>query len=159
MPKEILIPIKGFTNYLASNKGNIFSGNELMKASISKRGYRVLQLSKDGERFNFRVSRLICAAFHPNPENLPQVNHKDGDKLNDCAENLEWCTGSENVRHAYDTGLRKNGKGYTSPFSKFDADTIAAIRSSSDPYRKLSSIYNIGISTISLIKNNKRYEE
>lgn len=75
---------------------------------INKRvnGYLFVVLYKNGEGKSKNVHRLIAEAFIPNPNNLPQVNHKDGNKCNNTIENLEWCTASYNVKHAFDNGLK-----------------------------------------------------
>lgn len=52
-----------------------------------------------------RIHRLVAEAFIPNPDDLSEVNHKDGDKDNNCADNLEWCTHKQNIEHAWKTGL------------------------------------------------------
>ena len=67
--------------------------------------YRIVTLFKNGGQSNFYYHRLVAAAFIPNPEGKKEVNHIDGDKLNNRVKNLEWSTRSENAQHAYDTGL------------------------------------------------------
>lgn len=98
--------------YQVSNLGRVKSLDRLFPridgASIKKKGhiisqslrtYYQVQLRKDKKSVHFDVHRLVCMAFHPNPNNYPCVNHKDEDKLNNRAENLEWCTQQYNVRY------------------------------------------------------------
>ena len=98
--------------YLVSNEGNVYSlfTNRLLKPSLSKgTGYYVVNIRKDGSRKPEYVHRLVAEAFIPNPLNLAEVNHKDGNKLNNASSNLEWVTGNENKIHAKETGLIKKG--------------------------------------------------
>ena len=67
---------------------------------------RVVRLAKDGEREEIKVHRLVAMEFIANPDNKPNINHKDGNPLNNCVDNLEWCTQKENIDHAILTGLR-----------------------------------------------------
>ena len=78
------------------------------KFSIGTTGYYIVNLyiSKNGKYKTRSIHRLMAEAFIENPENLPIINHIDGNKLNDEIENLEWCTYSYNNKHAYDTGLK-----------------------------------------------------
>lgn len=70
------------------------------------RGYQAVTMHKNGNGRLMKIHRLVAEAFIPNPINKPQVNHKDGDKLNNCVKNLEWCTSLENQMHAIHKGLK-----------------------------------------------------
>ena len=109
------------SNYMISNDGQIYSkiSNKILSPFINKDGYLLIHLHHNTKSVNKSVHRLVAIAFIPNPENKPQVNHKDGNKLNNKVENLEWCTNSENMQHAYITGLKHNPHGSDSVLSKY----------------------------------------
>ena len=126
MIEEIWRPIEGYEGlYEVSNTGLIrsldrFVGNrnrikgKILSIRIEKDGYCSVALSKDGKIKRYKIHRLVAQAFLQNPDNLPQVNHKDEDKLNNSVENLEWCTAKYNINYgtrqerAIDTKV-KNG--------------------------------------------------
>lgn len=114
LENEIWKPIMGYEGlYEVSNKGriksvlgsNIQGGGKIF--SRKSKSYVVVLLYKDGKRKGYRACRLVAKAFLTNPGNLPQVNHKNGIKNDDNVDNLEWCTQSQNLKHAYDMGLLK----------------------------------------------------
>jgi hypothetical protein len=81
---------------------------KIMKPSTTHRGYLLAVLCKKGKMYYFLVHRLVAKAFVANPKRKKEVNHKDGNKLNNNDWNLEWNTRKENAKHAYDTGLFNN---------------------------------------------------
>lgn len=121
--------IEGFENiYQVSNKGRIKRlahidtytrrdtgkvchrnvGEKILKPNYSKsNGYYDVNLCFQGLNKYYDIHRLVAKAFIPNPDNLPQVNHIDGDKHNNCVENLEWCTAKYNIEHSVISGARK----------------------------------------------------
>ena len=107
MKGEIWKDIEGYEGkYMVSNTGKVKSlnynntGKEgIMKPQDNGNGYLFAQLSKDGKVKQCRINRLVAQAFIPNPNNLPEVNHKDEDKTNNCVENLEWCSKLYNANY------------------------------------------------------------
>ena len=99
--------ISGYERYEIDELGNVYNTetNKVMQGSISEHGYRYYRLSKDGKKKMFYGHRLVAEAFIPNPDNLPVINHIDGNKLNNSVTNLEWVSYSENVEKAHQTGL------------------------------------------------------
>lgn len=113
MIEEIWKDIKGYEGlYQVSNLGNVRSLNYNRENKIKlltpciKRGYKSICLRKNSKKF-FLLHRLVAQAFIPNPNNLPQVNHKDENKQNNCVDNLEWCTSEYNIN--FGTRNRKVG--------------------------------------------------
>ncbi len=102
MEQEIWKPIKGYEGrYEISNLGNVYSNlsNKCLAISLGDRYYKVT-ISNDKGPKTKTVHRLVAEAFIPNPNKYPQVNHIDGNRANNCASNLEWCTQLYNNRHA-----------------------------------------------------------
>ena len=110
--------------------GSYVRKGALKKQSADEEGYLNVCLYKDGKPNMFRVHRLVAEAFIPNPENKPEVNHKDSRTDNNCADNLEWCTRSENMLHAYD-------KGKATPHSKLSQARSISIEKRSIPVKCL----------------------
>ena len=99
--------IAEFPNYEVSDTGLVRNkANKILKFFKQNSGYLVATLSNEELKSAKRtIHRLVAKAFIENPEGLPEVNHKDGNKLNNEASNLEWCSKRQNIRHAINTGL------------------------------------------------------
>jgi len=95
--------------YMVSDLGRIYSvkNNKICKYSYDQRGYPQVVMY-GSKRISRRVHRLVALAYVPNPYNKREVNHKDGNKLNTRASNMEWCSSKENTLHAFEMGLRCN---------------------------------------------------
>ena len=102
--KEVWKDIINYPNYQVSNMGNVRrktkKGYHLLKPNIDKYGYAIVNLSCMGKQKTHSVHRLVAMAFIDNPDNLPQVNHKDECKTNNAVYNLEWCTAKYNIRYS-----------------------------------------------------------
>ena len=93
--------IDNYENYLIDENGKIYNieTKKYLKGSIGENGYLYYRLSKNGKKKMYYAHRLVAEAFIPNSNNLPVVNHKDGNKLNNNVNNLEWVSYSENIKH------------------------------------------------------------
>jgi len=103
--KQVWKDIQGFEGlYEVSNYGNVrslkFGKIKYLKPAKNQKGYYFVQLCKNGQKKNFIVHRLVANAFIDNPNNYPQINHIDENKLNNRASNLEWCDNRYNTRYS-----------------------------------------------------------
>lgn len=116
---DVWKPIVGYEGlYEVSDSGQVRSLSKLcgrskrdekeLKTFVNSFGYVKVNLFRNSCGKQFSVHRLVAEAFIPNPDNLPQVNHKDGNKQNNTVENLEWCSVSENINHAIQVLNRKS---------------------------------------------------
>lgn len=103
--------------YEVSNFGVVRRGNFIRKAVLGSKGYLGVSINVgNGVSRRFLIARLVAIAFIPNPENKPQVNHKNGIKTDNHVSNLEWVTQSENLKHAYATGIARKRFGAELPW-------------------------------------------
>lgn len=103
------------------------------------------------------INRIVALRFLPNPLNLPQVNHKDGNKEHNALSNLEWSSGSDNEKHAHRTGL-KSGRGSANSNAKLTASDVLVIRASRKSIAELSREYGVGRSTIANVVEGKSWQ-
>jgi len=155
--------IKDFEGlYLVSDDGRVkslqtYRGTKpkIKEPYLGKRGYYVVDLSKRGYRKNVKVHRLVALAFIPNPDNKPQVNHIDGDKLNNHVSNLEWATCLENNRHARANGLMKDYDHSKAP--KLTESLARQIKYADGFHREIAVRFGVGVSTVTHIKRGTRW--
>jgi hypothetical protein len=157
---EGLYEVSDFGRVRSISRTLIFSNRKIVKPGRIKKlsknelGYVIVGLSKNGKLFAKRVARLVGIAFLPNPNNLPEINHKKGDKEDNRAWMLEWSSVTANRKHAYDTGLNKPTilVGEKSRYSKLKEDQVREILMSLEGYRKLGYRYGVNYHTVRAIK-------
>ena len=177
--KELWLPIKDYEGlYEVSNTGKIKAlyrrvdkgkchrewCEHLLKYGVDGKGYFRTNLSKDGVNRTVKVHRIVAEAFIPNHENKPTVNHKDGNKQNNCVENLEWATLSEQQKHAYSNDLNSN-RGEHNPAHKLATTDVEWIRKHYIPRddvfgaTALAKRFNVHRKTIGRITTNQSWKE
>lgn len=137
---------------------------EGIKKPFINRGYYYINLWKDGKYHTYTVHRLVALTFIPNPENKECVNHIDGNKLNNCIDNLEWCTRSENDLHAFRLGLRKTipiekkARGEKTRTAKLKEEDVIYIKTHKEIETSiLMKQFNVSRSTINHIKIGRNW--
>lgn len=146
-------------DYIITQNGNIINkhNNKQIKPQKNGKGYLRVYIGKKG----YFVHRLVAIAFIPNPENKPQVNHKDGNKLNNSVENLEWCTNQENRTHAIKNGLHRCGEqcSYSKLNEKQVLKILNLLYNGQHTVTEISKMFGVSRGTISDIKNNKTWKQ
>lgn len=150
------IDIPEMEGYKIDEFGNIFSFKRYKEGKkkspyVDKDGYYCVSLMLNGKAKGLKVHRLVAITFIENSNNLPQVNHKDGNKMNNHVSNLEWCSNIENQRHAWETDLKT---------VKLTTDQVKEIKIllGLKNNTEISKIYNVDPSTISNIRTGRTWK-
>jgi hypothetical protein len=169
--REVPIFMDGvMTNYTVTIDGDVISyagyntdKPRKLKPIIMPNGYYKVNININGKEKLVSLHRLVAEAFIPNPENKPEVNHKNGNKGINAAYNLEWNTSKENIEHAWRTGLKTAMKGDAHPMHKVNADTVnkicALLITGDYSYKQISEMTGATYSIVKKIKNKERWKE
>lgn len=152
------------TEYFVTEEGNVFRNEKQLKPSKDTGGYLGVNVSKNGIVKRFMIHRMVGECYLDNVNNLPEINHEDGNKSNNRYSNLKWTTSSDNKKHAYNNGLMMAPKGEKSKVSKLKNEDVIYIREKYKPRdkqynkEKLSTMFNISQRTINDIISNKTWK-
>ena len=137
--------IQNYENYFIYDNGDVLNTttNKMLKGSIGQHGYKYYRLSKDNKKKMFYAHRLVAQYFIDNPNNLPVVNHKDGNKLNNTIDNLEWVSYSQNTVHAHKENLIKKRRQ-----SEYYKESLEG-----EVWKKIPN-YHYSVSNLARIKND-----
>ena len=165
---EVFEDLKGYEDsYQISDSGRVFTkrrliGNQIhygkeLVPQLTYDGYLKVTLSKDGVSKKAYLHRLVASQFIDNPMNIPQINHKDGNKLNNSVTNLEWCTKQENQNHAVRTGLMQRGQ--ERPSAKLTESQVLDIYKLKGVLKAqdIATMYNVSKNTINCILRGSKW--
>lgn len=154
-----LIPILNYPNYMISSCGNVYSKKRdiLLSTRPGQDGYVRVNLYNELGKRSKKVHRLVLEAFSCPLCTTYQVNHRDGNKSNNNLSNLEWCTGSENVKHAYKYSLRTE-VGEKNNSSKLTEQQVRYILSSDLDGVQLGRMFKVHYNTIYEIRARRSWK-
>lgn len=155
-----MLDVKGYEGlYLISRDGDIYSKHrgKYLKPYLNPCGYLGVKLCKNGKNTSLSVHRILASTYSSPVEGRTEVNHIDGNKLNNSLDNLEWCTRSENMRHAHKVGL-VDLKGDKGPNAKLTEEQVLKIRKSSARGTLLANEYGVTKHTIYDIRKRKSWK-
>ena len=150
-------------SFLTGHKGFRKKEPVMRAINLTHDGYQKVRLIANGKDVTARVHRLVAEVFVPNPDGKETVNHIDGNKQNNRADNLEWTDRHEQLDHAYRLGLKKAQRGCDNTQSKLTPEQVTAIRAEYKKYSrdfssvKLAKKYGVSHRVILLIVNDKTY--
>lgn len=142
---------------VVKRKGYVLQKGKVLSPAKSSTGYMVVQLTGiNHKRVNVSVHRLVAKAFCKQEDGANEVNHKNGKKDDNRAENLEWCTHRQNVKHRYDV---LGQKADCRKLRKLTNNQVKDVRESNEGLRSLARKYGVTLRVIRAIKNRETYRE
>lgn len=157
---EIWKTVTGFENYEISNLGNLKNKitGRYKKLSVNKEGYIRTSISNKEKTISIAVHRLVAIEFVENPEDKPLVNHKDSNRSNNKAENLEWVTPSENATHMVTQGNNSDKNGILNPMALLTEEQVLEIREFDGPSIILAKKFNMSSNAIDRVRVGDSYK-
>lgn len=152
--------IKAVNRVITYKDGRVCNFKEkIIKPCLDKKGYEVVYLSMNCKKYTRKVHRLIATSFLENKEGKPQVNHIDGNKQNNRMDNLEWCTNSENIKHAFSIGLNRARRGSEQGSAIINESIAKKVKSllKTKTVKEISETLNISKHIVGDIKRNKTW--
>ena len=143
-------------DYIITKKGEVINkhNNHKLKPQLNGKGYLRVVIGKK----RYFVHRLVAEKYIPNPDNKLQVNHKNGNKLDNCIENLEWVTNQENRNHAIEKGLHLCGSKCS--YAKLNENDVVYILTHKNLNNlQLSKMFNVSKNTIQDIKVGRTWKQ
>lgn len=163
---EIWRWIEGYEGlYQISTFGRVkrFYGNgktKILKPWVNRQGYLIFDLCKGAKSKHCPAHQLVAKTFIPNPDNKPEPNHEDGNKMNNHVSNLQWSTRSENVKHSFEMGLQPKGEAHHSAkITDEQREEIRRIAIKGDHefgFNALAGKYKISSASIAEIVNGRK---
>jgi DNA-binding NarL/FixJ family response regulator len=146
--------------YMIEHDGSVYNAKGIeRKSSIDKKGYHHITLSNNGQRTTYLVHRLVAQQYLPNPFNLTQVNHIDGNKSNNNLSNLEWVNGSTNILHSFGLKLSsyKGDKNGRAKLTEAEVIQIKQLLLQGVKNKEIADKFGISKSVICDIKHKRKW--
>lgn len=151
------------TPYIIDSRGFVINTqtNRVLLHSHNHKGYKMVTMHHKGKAYTKTIHKLVASYFIPNPFDLPVINHKDGNKLNNDVSNLEWCTSQQNTQHAWKNGLAKPLVGNANGCAKYTDNQIGQVCELLEKRispRNISDITKVPMDTIRKILIRKEWK-
>lgn len=161
-PYEIsdLLRIKKLPRITRNKQSSFMTKERIISPWIAKTNYYSIKIKTNGKNKSFLLHRIIALCFIPNKENKPYINHINGIKTDNRIENLEWCTASENVKHALKNGLLISFKGENHSCSKLTEKQVLEIRKlkGTMTQNKIGELFGVKYQIIGSILRNENWK-